>query len=255
MVATSQTSQEMRIRVHADTIFKQLPAQAETLPANYCVAVAKGSEFLLHSYSSKLVSGHVVFALGAGLFLGNPPRNRWYAYAPHVDLEGTEANNKPQDTPAKPASQEREQKQEYEPILLPGGYGRVRLSSPIIPGGSFTWDEATHGGSRIPHNPQVVAGIITAAKAMQEVRARLGDRPIMINSWYRDPATNRRVGGAADSRHMRGDAVDFVARGLSPAHVQKQLDPWWGSRGGLASASSFTHIDCRGYRARWHYGF
>ena len=31
------------------------------------------------------------------------------------------------------------------------------------------------------------------------------------------------------------------------------LIPGGGQKGGLASATSFTHIDVRGYRARWSY--
>jgi uncharacterized protein YcbK (DUF882 family) len=90
---------------------------------------------------------------------------------------------------------------------------------------------------------------------MEEVRQYLGDRPITVNSWYRDPRTNRLIGGARFSRHMTGDAVDFVVAGISPPEVNRRLDSWWGGRGGIASASVFTHIDARGYRARWSYGF
>ncbi|NEO91602.1 MAG: hypothetical protein F6K56_15710 [Moorea sp. SIO3G5] len=53
-----------------------------------------------------------------------------------------------------------------------------------------------------------------------------------------------------DSGHLSGDAVDFVVEGISPMSVNRPLDSWWGFRGGLGSASSFTHIYARGYRAR-----
>jgi uncharacterized protein YcbK (DUF882 family) len=121
-------------------------------------------------------------------------------------------------------------------------------------GGNFTWGEATHGGSRIPVNASVVNGIVEIAKAMQEIR-EMRDRPIRVNSWYRDPATNRRVGGASRSRHLTGDAVDFVVRGEHPYDTFDCLNSWWGSKGGLASSTVFTHIDLRGFRARWSYGF
>jgi hypothetical protein len=52
-----------------------------------------------------------------------------------------------------------------------------------------------------------------------------------------------------------GDAVDFVIPGYHPYDVFAELNGWWGSKGGLASATVFTHIDARGYRARWSYGF
>ena len=140
-------------------------------------------------------------------------------------------------------------------IQLPTG--AVGLHDAIISGGNFSWAEATKGGQRIPQSSAIVNRIIFMAGVMQEVRGLLGNRSTIITSWYRDPATNRRVGGASRSSHLNGDAVDFAVTGLSTAHVYRQLDPWWGSRGGLASASpargNFTHIDARGVRARWDY--
>jgi uncharacterized protein YcbK (DUF882 family) len=89
---------------------------------------------------------------------------------------------------------------------------------------------------------------------MQEIRELFGHQMITVTSWYRDPATNQRVGGARRSMHLTGGAVDFRIAGVSPSQVQQRLDAWWGTRGGLASANTFTHIDNRGYRARWRYG-
>lgn len=139
-------------------------------------------------------------------------------------------------------------------INIPG-IGDVFVNSPIIRGGNFSWAEATKGGTRIPTNPTVGLNIVSTAKIMEEIRKRFDDRPITINSWYRDPVTNKRVGGASSSRHLNGDAVDFVVQGISPMYVNESLKLWWGKRGGLASASVFTHIDARGYLARWEYGF
>jgi uncharacterized protein YcbK (DUF882 family) len=90
---------------------------------------------------------------------------------------------------------------------------------------------------------------------MEDGRRRYGGVPIQVNSWYRDPATNAAVGGASQSRHMSGDAVDFVVPGKHPYDVYADLDAWWGNKGGLASSTVFTHIDTRGYNARWDYGY
>lgn len=103
-------------------------------------------------------------------------------------------------------------------------------------------------------NVEVVGGIIRVAKSLELVREKLGDLPIRINSWYRDRATNAAVGGL-ESRHISGDAVDFVVDGIDPYGIYDRLDSWWSDRGGLASASCFTHLDARGYAARWSYGF
>jgi uncharacterized protein YcbK (DUF882 family) len=109
------------------------------------------------------------------------------------------------------------------------------------------------GSYRQPANPGVVYNIIRIAEVMQNVKGLFGGAPVVVNSWYRDPVTNRRVGGASQSRHMVGDAVDFHIPGVSLVNVYNRLDPWWASRGGLARGQGFVHIDGRGYRARWTY--
>ena len=46
--------------------------------------------------------------------------------------------------------------------------------------------------------------------------ARYGDT-IHINSGYRPPELNKAIGGATDSQHCKGEAVDFTVRGV-PVH-------------------------------------
>ncbi len=86
--------------------------------------------------------------------------------------------------------------------------------------------------------------------ALERIRAGFGNKPIRINSGYRDPAYNARIGGARNSRHTFGDAADFNVEGVSPADVYKAVDPYH-TDGGLGLYRSFVHIDMRGYRARW----
>jgi uncharacterized protein YcbK (DUF882 family) len=99
----------------------------------------------------------------------------------------------------------------------------------------------------------VTTNIIKVAKVLEEVRELFGGKPIIVTSWYRPAKINKAVGGVSNSRHILGDAVDFQVKGVHPTEVQKKLDSWYGSRGGLASATTFTHIDTRGYKARWRY--
>jgi hypothetical protein len=128
---------------------------------------------------------------------------------------------------------------------------RANLSMSIIPNGSFTWLEATHGGKRMPPNQTTVDSMIRIAKLAQQARDRLG-RAMIVTSWYRPPAVNRAVGGATNSRHIVGDAIDFVVCGLSGNQIYWTLDPWWpGGLGRYRSFPNLGHIDSRPYRARW----
>jgi hypothetical protein len=77
-------------------------------------------------------------------------------------------------------------------------------------------------------------------------------RPLIITSWYRDPKTNKAVGGAPNSRHIAGDAVDFVVQGVSTQEVYNMCNK--SHVGGLAQKpGAFVHIDNRGYDSRWAY--
>ena len=140
-----------------------------------------------------------------------------------------------------------------EGFKLPGLSAPVKVTDPIYTGSKFTWNEATKSMSRLPINSTHAANIIKVARVMDEVRTLLGNKRISVTSWYRPPAVNRAVGGASNSMHIQGLAVDFNVQGMTPQQVYARLEPWWGQRGGLASASNFTHIDARGYKARWRY--
>ncbi|MEM9977469.1 MAG: D-Ala-D-Ala carboxypeptidase family metallohydrolase, partial [Cyanobacteria bacterium P01_D01_bin.2] len=129
----------------------------------------------------------------------------------------------------------------------------IQLSAAIIPNGNFTWSEATRGGTRMPPNQATVDSIIRIAKLAQQARDRLG-RPFHITSWYRPADINRQVGGASNSRHIVGDAIDFYVEGLTGNQIYWSLDPWW--TGGLGRYGKFprlSHLDARGYRARWRH--
>ncbi|MEY3298378.1 MAG: hypothetical protein RLZZ597_1638 [Cyanobacteriota bacterium] len=254
-VKISGSRQELR--VISDTLLKAQPQLSAELRAEDKVFVKKGTVFWLNSYGS-VERNHIRVAL-EGTALGPQRRNSWYAYVPDVEINGNEPDNQPKDEPpVKPAATPKDL---GKAMRFPGFRAVYYTNAPILwktasgGPGNFTWGEATHNGTRIPENPQVVYGIVRIAQALEEIRQIYGGRPITINSWYRPRAINAAVGGASRSRHILGDAVDFNVSGIHPHDVYKRLDDWWGNRGGLASSSAFTHIDTRGYRARWAYGF
>ena len=79
----------------------------------------------------------------------------------------------------------------------------------------FTLDEALFSStaarlsiSNDPDTNQIFAMKI-AATGMEQVRSLL-NQPIHVDSWFRCPELNEKVGGAKDSAHMQGYAVDFI---------------------------------------------
>lgn len=249
----------LNITFLADTLLKPSTQQSSELPEATMAKVQKGQDLRLLAYAPA-TNGHYKITLDTHVYdrawlkdLHPTAKNTWFVWGGHItDPSGLGPENKPDDQPA-PKPQGR-----GHDFALPGYSGVYFSANPLKHGYNFTWAEALHfdgaGNYRRPASAQVVEGILKVADVMQEIRARYGV-PIKVNSWYRDPATNRRVGGASQSRHLKGDAVDFVVQGVHPYKVFDDLNAWWGSRGGLASSSVFTHIDCRGYRARWDYGY
>ena len=236
----------MQITAISDTIFKQRPQQARELPSSEKFLVKKGSEFDVVETAAAPFK-HLKVTLDSPL--GSQSQRIWYVFNEHVALLGNEPDNNPNEEDDPEPPQDRP-----GGFTLPGYRSRFYLPDPVLKGGNFTWAEVTKNGRRMPPSKDVVENILRIADTMQDIRELFGDRPVKVTSWYRDPVSNRRVGGASRSFHITGGAVDFYISGVSPAEVQQRLGPWWGSQGGLASASGFTHIDNRGYRARWRYG-
>ena len=85
---------------------------------------------------------------------------------------------------------------------------------------------------------------------LQSIRSHFGTA-VTINSGYRTPQYNAKVGGVAHSQHCYGTAADITVQGQKPAAVAayaRQLMPDWG---GVGIYDSFTHIDVRKTKADW----
>lgn len=83
---------------------------------------------------------------------------------------------------------------------------------------------------------------------LEELRKKTG--PLIINSGYRCSIHNRNVGGAANSQHVKGTAADVRGTRMSANNVYTHANRIF-SNGGVGKYKNFTHVDVRGYRARW----
>ena len=247
----------MKVIITADTYLKSMPAQSDAMRAanipDGLVSVKAGNEFeieefSLHEGAPGAADDHLCVRLVEAP--QDTDERNWFIYALHAKTEGTDPDNNPQDSAAAPS---RDYGEQFE---IPGISRLVGIYEPVYfepKSSNFTWAEFTKGGRRIPVDAGVTSRIVKLAKYMDEIRAFLGDRPIHITSGYRDPVSNRYVGGARDSRHMYGDAVDFWVEGMDVVTVFYKLKDRHRT-GGLAVGSGFVHLDLRpGGPARWTY--
>lgn len=94
-------------------------------------------------------------------------------------------------------------------------------------------------------NPQLI-------ELCNAVREEFG-RPLKVNSGYRSPEHNEKVGGAKNSMHVLGQAADIAPlkkdmKDIADLwRIAKKLNP----SGGVGLYDTFVHLDVRGYAARW----
>lgn len=127
---------------------------------------------------------------------------------------------------------------------------------------SFTFPNATnysahftrreldcHCGCNAPAH--IEANLAKLAVQLEALRAEIGS-PLHINSGYRCPAYNKRIGGATASQHMQGTAADLSGRGTSPARIFQAAGKVAAFKnGGIGRYDYFTHVDIRPGAARW----
>ena len=104
---------------------------------------------------------------------------------------------------------------------------------------------------------EVYENIIKLASQLQFLRDYTG-RPITINSAYRCPEHNAKVGGSKTSQHLLGKAADITIQSLKPAEIYRiiedLIDMGHMLQGGLGlyEKKGFVHYDIRKTKARWN---
>ncbi|PSN12727.1 peptidase M15A [filamentous cyanobacterium CCT1] len=235
------------LRVIANTLFKRRPVDSSQLAPSEQVAASPGTTIVLSAYAfanaQGSFNGHIRFTIKYvkddinGL-------NTWYVFQGHARVERAGVVVYPPPAPPPPP--------QYvgRPFKLPGNVSTFYTDQPIIPGGSFTWGEATRDATRIPETQAIVDNIIGLARALQPARDRL-NRPFRITSWYRPPAVNAAVGGASRSQHLFGKAADIQVQGLSGRQVANALMlSWPGGIGIYSNIPNIIHLDT-GPRRTW----
>lgn len=109
-------------------------------------------------------------------------------------------------------------------------------------------------GADMPEN--VYLNIVKLANQLQYLREQIG-KPIKINSGYRSPEHNKKIGGVSNSQHLLGKAADIRVSGIEPEvvrqHILDAIDNGEMLQGGVGIYDTFVHYDIRGKKARWDY--
>lgn len=125
------------------------------------------------------------------------------------------------------------------------------MTTPERPSAHLSWAElGCHDGT--PYPAVYTDRALVLAREFEVVRDRCGQQPIVILSGYRTPAWNRKVGGARQSQHVEGRALDLrPPSGLTVAAFHVLILAW--ARDGLSQIrgvgrydrQGFVHIDIR----------
>lgn len=242
----------MKLSITDNTFFKQGTGQAVPDDTDNNVFVREGLEFSVESVEWLVDINHLKIKVTPPGFAS---KITWYCFADHVEV--TDEDGNAVETFNRPANTEPDVNRTLPTDtvkvknLNKGAFVRVGntkyyLSDPIIEGGNFTWDEATHCGTRVPNKEQVET-IKALAKRLQPYRNAV-DEPFEITSWFRPEPFNRRAGGASRSRHLSGGAVDIKIRKKGRQLTGKEMyeqyfKSWKGGVGIYRHLPFIMHLD------------
>ena len=106
----------------------------------------------------------------------------------------------------------------------------------------------------VPMPFEVLQNVQELAVNLQMLRDYIGTS-ISINSGYRSPKHNKKIGGSVNSQHLLGNAADIVVTGKTPKEVKEIIENLISEKkmkqGGLSAYPTFVHYDIRGGKARW----
>lgn len=111
---------------------------------------------------------------------------------------------------------------------------------------------ASKDGAKLPK--ELEANLVELVQNLQVLREYVGKK-ITINSGYRSPEHNKKIGGVKESFHVRAMAADIVVEGHTPRQVKEIIQhlilTGRMKEGGIGLYDTFVHYDTRGTKARW----
>jgi zinc D-Ala-D-Ala carboxypeptidase len=90
----------------------------------------------------------------------------------------------------------------------------------------FTLEELTitsHREFDNTPNADQINNLTRVAQLLEQVKALLGGKPVMVNSGYRSPQVNLAVGSKPTSQHCLGCAADIRVPGMTPDEVVQAI--------------------------------
>jgi uncharacterized protein YcbK (DUF882 family) len=111
---------------------------------------------------------------------------------------------------------------------------------------------ACKDGTPVPD--ELKPNVQALAEQLQTLRDYLNE-PIHINSGYRTPVYNKKIGGKTNSYHMKAMAADITVKSKTPKQlasvVEKLISNGTLKIGGMGVYPGFIHLDTRKVKARW----
>lgn len=111
---------------------------------------------------------------------------------------------------------------------------------------------ACRDGTPVP--VELLDNVKTLAENLQVLRDFLGE-PLLINSGYRTPSHNKKVGGKPNSFHLKAMAADITCKSKTPKELKMIIEGLIREKkmkqGGIGLYPGFVHYDVRGEKARW----
>ena len=108
-------------------------------------------------------------------------------------------------------------------------------------------------GCKMPEYVKI--NIIELANNLQYLRDYL-NVPIHLTNSYRCKVHNKNVGGVKNSQHIKGKAADLKVDDVLPESLAAEISFLMFNncfkKGGIGIYNTFTHVDIRGYLARWN---